>query len=237
MMLLEDKLMAIRLGAGGWGRLKGARRAVLDFRLPVIRPITALLYAERITRLELLPLVLKLLYREPLLRYRCSAVGRRLDIQGPLPLIIGNGHIHLGDDVTIGGNNTWIVGFKVSEGALLSVGARSRLGFANVLSIASSVSIGDDTGLSTYVQIYDNISHPLEPGRRLRRESFRRDETAPVVIGNNVWIGTGAIIMKGVTIGDGSVVAAASVVTRSVPPNTLVAGNPAVVKKEIGDTD
>ena len=54
------------------------------------------------------------------------------------------------------------------------------------------------------VQIFDNANHPLSPAARLRKEHFTLDDADPVVIGNNVWIGTGAIIMRGVTIGDGS---------------------------------
>jgi len=59
-----------------------------------------------------------------------------------------------------------------------------------------------------------------------------RLKTAPVKIGDNVWIGMNAVILKGVTIGDNSVVAAGAVVTKSVPANTIVAGNPAVTVKK-----
>ena len=57
--------------------------------------------------------------------------------------------------------------------------------------------------------------------------------TAPVVIGTNVWVGANATILPGVTIGDMSVVAAGSIVTKDVPSGVLVAGNPAVIKKRL----
>ena len=57
----------------------------------------------------------------------------------------------------------------------------------------------------------------------------------PVTIGSNVWIGANALIMRGVTIGDNSIVAAGAIVTRDVPPNMLVGGNPAKPIKDIGD--
>lgn len=58
------------------------------------------------------------------------------------------------------------------------------------------------------------------------------EKTSPIHIGNHCWIGCNCIVLKGVTIGDGAVVAAGSVVTKNIPPNTLVAGNPAKIIKE-----
>ncbi len=59
------------------------------------------------------------------------------------------------------------------------------------------------------------------------------ERTAPVSIGNDVWIGCRSIVLKGVSIGDGAIVAAGSVVTKDVPAYTLVAGNPAQIKKKV----
>ncbi len=72
--------------------------------------------------------------------------------------------------------------------------------------------------------------HPVKPCER-------RDATIgkPIVIEKNVWIAAGATIIGGVTVGENSVVAAASIVTRNVPPNALVGGNPASVIRSIGD--
>ena len=88
----------------------------------------------------------------------------------------------------------------------------------------------------------DSDFHPLEPAQRLidaqalapyfkNRPARPKLKTAPVRIANNVWIGMNAVILKGVTIGENSVVAAGSVVTKNVEPNTVVAGNPAQVVK------
>ena len=104
------------------------------------------------------------------------------------------------------------------------------------------VEIGSHCLISWGVGIADSDFHPLEPAQRLIDSQalapFFKDrpprpklKTAPVRIGDNVWIGMNAVILKGVTIGENSVVAAGAVVTKSVPANTIVAGNPAVVKK------
>ena len=87
--------------------------------------------------------------------------------------------------------------------------------------------------IASGVRISDNDGHPIDPGARERHEPITPDETAPVVIGENVWIGARAIILKGVTIGDNAIVGAASVVTKPVPANSVVAGNPAKFVKSL----
>ncbi|MCH8685568.1 sugar O-acetyltransferase [Pedomonas mirosovicensis] len=91
------------------------------------------------------------------------------------------------------------------------------------LDIADDVMIGPNVNIIT-------TSHPLDPAQR-RAVTIGK----PIVIGRNVWIAAGATIIGGVTIGENAVIAAGSVVTKDVPPNTLVAGNPAQVIRLIGD--
>lgn len=87
------------------------------------------------------------------------------------------------------------------------------------------VRIGSGVRLAPNVQIHAS-GHELDSGEYLH-------QGAEVVVGDNVWIGAGAIILSGVCIGEGSVVAAGSVVTKNVPPHSLVAGVPAVIKKHL----
>ena len=89
--------------------------------------------------------------------------------------------------------------------------------------------IGDDVLIGPNVSII-TTGHPLEPSRR-RAATIGK----PIVIERNVWIAAGATIIGGVTVGENSVVAAGSVVTKHVPPTTLVGGNPARVIRSIGD--
>ena len=91
------------------------------------------------------------------------------------------------------------------------------------LDIADDVLIGPNVSIIT-------ASHPLEPSQR-RAITIGK----PIVIQRNVWIAAGATILGGVTVGENSVVAAGSVVTKNVPPNTLVGGNPARLIRSIGD--
>jgi len=227
----EDMVDAARQGRGVLRYARPARRALRGIRLPVVRPLFGSIYA--VTQMSGIAwhYTAKVLYREPMFRYRCSAVGRRLNLEGAPPLFGGNGRIVVGDDVHIGSPCTWIV----DSGAELLIGNRVSLNYRGIISVAKSVRIGDDTLVAGEVAIFDNTNHPVSPSRRLRNSPLAENEVAPVVIGRNVWIGMCSLIMRGVTIGDNSVVAAGSVVTKPVPANTLVAGNPAVAIRQLSD--
>ncbi len=113
----------------------------------------------------------------------------------------------------------------VTEGATLKLGS----GYINrnvKIKCFSSIEIGYNVAISENVTIWDSDAHEII------RDNYQK--TAPVKIGNHVWIGTNAIILKGVEIGDGAIIAAGSVVNKNVPKNCLVGGVPAkIIKHEI----
>lgn len=231
--MLDDMLLAVRRERGVLRYAKPTWRWLNEVRLPVIRPLFGILYGERQLRQIWWPLLAKMLYREPLMRYRCQSIGRRLQLEGVIPEISGSGTIILGDNVRIGPQCSWDIGHKVSQDVTLVIGNDVSVGYRNLISVVKSCHIGDRTMLAGNVSIFDNPSHPLSPRRRFLHEPFDLDEAEPVVIGRNCWIGSSAFVLKGVTIGDNSIVAAGSVVTKSVPPNVLVAGSPAKVLREL----
>jgi len=96
------------------------------------------------------------------------------------------------------------------------------MNFNCVILDVTHVTIGDRTQIGPAVQIYA-ADHPRDPVQRREGFEFAR----PVAIGSDVWIGGGAIILPGVTIGDNSIIGAGSVVTRNVAPGATVVGNPA----------
>lgn len=112
--------------------------------------------------------------------------------------------------------------FHCDYGYNIRLGAGAFLNFNCVILDVVGVTIGEGTQIGPAVQIYA-ADHPRDPqARKAGLESGR-----PVVIGRNCWIGGGAIILPGVTIGDDAIVGAGSVVTRDVPAGATVAGNPA----------
>lgn len=118
--------------------------------------------------------------------------------------------------------------FRCDYGCNISVGENFFANFSLTILDEGLVTIGDNAFIGPNVSVY-TACHPLEPELRNTRVQWAR----PVKIGNNVWIGGGATILPGVTIGDNCVIGAGSVVTKDVEPDTLVAGNPARVIKRI----
>ena len=121
-----------------------------------------------------------------------------------------------------------------SSGGEVRIGSRTFIGKSD-LACYRSIEIGDDVLMSWGITIVDHDSHNLDWELRkndvLQWSEGRKDWThvphAPVVIANKAWIGFNVSILKGVTIGEGAVVGAGSVVTRDVAPYSVVAGNPA----------
>jgi acetyltransferase-like isoleucine patch superfamily enzyme len=116
----------------------------------------------------------------------------------------------------------------LTASARIKVGNCAGLSGA-VVCAANSVEIGDNCLLGANVTIVDTDFHNLEPRNRRFADPDWARISSPVRIGENVFVGANAMILKGVEIGANTVVGAASVVTRSLPANVIAAGNPARV--------
>jgi maltose O-acetyltransferase len=119
--------------------------------------------------------------------------------------------------------------FRCDYGGNIYAGEGLYMNFDCVILDCAPVKIGNNVTCGPGVHIYA-ATHPLEAAERIKGPEL----TKPVTIGNNVWIGGGAIICPGVVIGDNSTIGAGSVVTRDIPPNVFAAGNPCRVIRELG---
>lgn len=121
---------------------------------------------------------------------------------------------------------------RVDYGRHLRIGARTFANFGLVALDVAPITIGADVQIGTNVQLL-TPTHPIEPGPR--RDKW--EAAKPITIGDNVWLGSGAIVLPGVTIGENTVVGAGAVVTRDLPADVVAVGNPARVIRNIGADD
>jgi acetyltransferase-like isoleucine patch superfamily enzyme len=168
----------------------------------------------------------------------CSAVSRpfarvwrvawlRSQSDGAIPIstqfdgpvhTAGRVRLDLGDHCRLGRET-----FFETCGGSIRLGERVRINAGGVFVSYASVTIGNDCLIGEYVSVRD-ADHGTQPGTPMRTQPH---VSAPIVIGDNVWIARGAVILKGVTIGSGAVVAANSVVNRDVEADSIVGGVPA----------
>jgi acetyltransferase-like isoleucine patch superfamily enzyme len=149
----------------------------------------------------------------------CISVGAQATVLGK-PTVDASDLI-VGDHFKIWSTHSRVL---VTGWGRMRVGDRVFFNNGVFISCVHEIEIGDDIAIANYVYITDSDSHGVE-GRKVRE--------APVRIGSGSWIGAKAIILPGVTIGTRALVAAGAVVTRDVPDDTLVAGNPARVVREL----
>jgi len=157
---------------------------------------------------------------------KCKSVGKLVSIKGK-PHIMAKGDITIGDEVRI-----WSVFNKakifVNKGAKLTIGKNSRINGAHI-SVSNYLEIQDNVRIAPYTIIVDSDFHKVDD--HFSDEGVNK----PIIIEEGAWITMNCMIMKGVRIGRGSVVAAGAVVTKDVPPYTVVGGVPAKVIKHLNE--
>ena len=148
-------------------------------------------------------------------------VGRAVTVS-----VSGGGSLEAGEGLDLSDRCV----LNVKHGRLM-IGSNAFIGIGSIVTCRQSITIGDYALIAEYVTIRDQ-DHRYGGPEVTAKNGF---ETAPIVIGNNVWIGAKATITKGVTIGDNAVVAAGAVVTTDVPAGSIVGGVPAKVIGQTGN--
>jgi len=166
--------------------------------------------------------------------------GRDHNLQSGALVILADGSKKT--DILLRNNVTLYGTLSSQSGGKIIFGNNTRLGRNSIIKSVNSVQIGDYTAIADNVVITDNNNHPEDPDfrRKMKLDSlggdmrlWKHSENEAIIIGENVWVGEKSRIQKGVSIGDNSIIAAGSIVTKNVPPNTIVAGIPAKIIKEI----
>jgi acetyltransferase-like isoleucine patch superfamily enzyme len=140
------------------------------------------------------------------------------------------------------GEQTQVLGNLTFDRREASIKIGNRVFINGTIISASTVSIGDDVLISWNTTIVDHDSHSISFLQRSQdavnwlmgeEKDWEDVKISPIEIKDKVWIGFNSIILKGVTVGEGAIIGAGSVVTKDVPPWTIVAGNPARIIREI----
>lgn len=153
----------------------------------------------------------------------CQKVGRFVSVNGK-PKIDNLGEMQFDDEVRIWSTIVKAKLYTGKKGKLL-VGKNSRINGAHI-DAQNLIKIGDNVRIAPYTIILDSDYHDVQ-------NPFSDVSGQPIIIEDNVWIATRSTILKGVTIGKGSVIATGAVVTKDVPENSIAAGVPARVIKKI----
>jgi acetyltransferase-like isoleucine patch superfamily enzyme len=173
---------------------------------------------------------------EPLFKAYCARYGRNLRTGIFVHWIMGKGDIIVGDHVLVDGKVTFGFGYRFVDRPVLEIGSGTVIGHGCTIIVCKRVTIGRNCGISGEILIRDSSGHPVSAANRIVDETQHKwtppsdEEVQEVIIGDNVWVGNRAIILPGVTIGEGSIISTGSVVRMKViPPYSLVAGNPAKI--------
>ncbi len=232
-MGLEQLAVKIRRREGGFYKaLYQLAISVRHVTCPVIVPLHRALYYERRFRKTAWHYLRRVFYWEPLFKSICREVGPRFRLIGGIPWMEGSLDIRIGSDVTLNGITT-LSGATVWGTPTLQIGDHSYIGYQVTITVGPSIRIGRHVLVADRVSLVGYDGHPKDPVERANHRPAPREEGRPIIIEDNVWICSYATVLRGVTVGEGAIVAAHAVVTEDVPPYTVVAGNPARVVKKL----
>lgn len=171
---------------------------------------------------------------EPLFKAYCTNCGRNVHTGVYIHWVQGRGRLIVGNNVTIDGKCSFVFAVRYAEQPTLTIGNNVRIGHNSAFTVGQEVTIGNNVLIAGNVDIFDSPGHPTDPLSRRSGSPALPEDVKPICIHDDVWIGGGAIIYPGVTIGARSIVARGAVVMNNIPPDVIVAGNPARQIARIG---
>ena len=212
-------------------RVRAAIKALWRAELPPT-PLHRVLAEERSLRLMLWRQLARAAYYQPMLRTMVAKAGPDLllDPGTGLPVIIGV-DLELGAGVQLSGLTTF-AGARRTDGRRprVRIGDHTIVGHVVTVTVDSEVTIGAHCHIASNCFLVGYDAHPMDPrARRSGPGPVDHSGGGRIEIGDDVWLCEGVVVLKGVRIGDGAVVAARAVVTHDVPAGAVVAGNPARV--------
>lgn len=177
--------------------------------------------------------ILRIFYWTPLFKSQLKGPAKRLNLYGGLPFVSGPVQITCGSDCRISGQTTFSGRWSNERKTELIIGDNVGIGWQTTIAVGSKVILGDNVRLGGRNFLAGYPGHPLDATERAQGLADHEDQVGDIILEKDVWIGTGVMIMAGVTIGAETIVAAGSVVTKSFPTGVLVGGNPARIIRSL----
>jgi acetyltransferase-like isoleucine patch superfamily enzyme len=206
---------------------RSCHRNVTQFAFPAPKVIFIPILMAVLALRQLWYFAYRVFFCEPLFKAYCQEYGKNLHTGVYFHWVQGEGKLVLGDNVLVDGKCSFCFAARFSEAPTLSIGDNTVISHGCTFVIGKKIAIGNNCKIASGAHLFDSPGHPQDPEKRQAGFPPDAEDVRPITIGNNVWLGTGAIVFPGVTVGDNSIVSAHAVVMSDVPPNVVVAGNPA----------
>lgn len=217
-------------------RLYGLARAILHFEIPVFRPLGRALLGLHLFVRHSFAATARVFYWTPLFKSRLNDGGERLYLYGGMPYVSGPVSISIGANTRMSGQTTFSGRTTPRTDGIvpsLIIGSNVDVGWQTTIAVGTTVKIGDNARLAGRHILAGYPGHPIDARDRAAGAPDLDHQCGDIIIEDDVWLATGVSVMAGVRIGQGTIVAAGSVVTHDLPEFVLAGGVPAKVIKSI----
>lgn len=202
--------------------LRGLYMGVRGFTIPAPRIIAFPLWRLVDLVREIYYWIIATFWVTPLFKGLCKKVGKNFKAGTFLPYVVGSGHIIAGDNVRIFGKINFYFGGIRNETPKILIGDRTTIGHNISFDISGTLTIGEHCLIASETVFQDCSGHSIDADERSVGKKPESNDVKSITIGENVWIGKGAYILPGTTIGNNCVIAAKTIVGRRIPDNHLV---------------
>lgn len=207
-------------------------KVIRGFELPLPHVFNATLYYCYTTLRNCLSEIIRLLINTPAFKGRLEQCGKRLYLYTGIPYISGPLKIQVGNDCRISGQTTFS-GRSLSDSPTLIIGNNVGIGWQTTIAVGSKITIKDNVRIAGRSGLYGYPGHPVNAEDRAAGKPDTKQQIGEICLERDVWLANNVSVMAGVTIGEGTIVAAGSIVTKDLPPFVLAGGNPAKVIKSL----
>ncbi|WP_022941052.1 acyltransferase [Psychromonas hadalis] len=209
-------------------------KAILHLELPAPKFVLRCCYALFVVFRNLFATMMRIFCWTPLFKGRLQSVGKFLNLYGGLPYISGPIQISLGDNCRVSGQTTFSGRCTAKVIPRLTVGNNVDIGWMTTIAVGNKVILGNNVRIAGRALLAGYPGHPFDANDRALGLPELDEQVGDIILEDDVWLATGVSVMAGVRIGQGSIIAAGSVVTHDLPAMVLAAGIPAKVIRTLG---